>query len=152
LYALIENTKGGLYRSDDAGEHWELINEDKNLWQRPWYYMNLQADPKNENGLIVLNVNSWRTSDGGKSFKKINVGHGDTHDVWINPLNPENFIIGDDGGGEVTFNGGETFTALDTPTAQFYHVSVDNEFPYNIYGAQQDNSSIRIALDLVAMI
>ena len=145
LYALIENTKGGLYRSDDAGEHWELINEDKNLWQRPWYYMNLQADPKNENGLIVLNVNSWRTSDGGKSFKKINVGHGDTHDVWINPLNPENFIIGDDGGGEVTFNGGETFTALDTPTAQFYHVSVDNEFPYNIYGAQQDNSSIRIA-------
>lgn len=145
LYALIENTKGGLYRSDDAGEHWELINEDKNLWQRPWYYMNLQADPKNENGLIVLNVNSWKTSDGGKSFKKINVGHGDTHDVWINPLNPENFIIGDDGGGEVTFNGGETFTALDTPTAQFYHVSVDNEFPYNIYGAQQDNSSIRIA-------
>ena len=145
LYALIENTKGGLYRSDDAGEHWELINEDKNLWQRPWYYMNLQTDPKNENGLIVLNVDAWKTSDGGKSFKKINVGHGDTHDVWINPLNPENFIIGDDGGGEVTFNGGETFTELDTPTAQFYHVSVDNEFPYNIYGAQQDNSSIRIA-------
>lgn len=145
LYALIENTKGGLYRSDDAGEHWELINEDKNLWQRPWYYMNLQTDPKNENGLIVLNVDAWKTNDGGKSFKKINVGHGDTHDVWINPLNPENFIIGDDGGGEVTFNGGEAFTALDTPTAQFYHVSVDNEFPYNIYGAQQDNSSIRIA-------
>ncbi|MFV8351604.1 glycosyl hydrolase [Flavobacterium sp. XS2P14] len=145
LYALIENTKGGLYRSDDAGEHWELINEDKNLWQRPWYYMNLQTDPKNENGLIVLNVDAWKTSDGGKSFKKINVGHGDTHDVWINPLNPENFIIGDDGGGEVTFNGGETFAELDTPTSQFYHVSVDNEFPYNIYGAQQDNSSIRIA-------
>ncbi|RTZ02156.1 glycosyl hydrolase [Flavobacterium sp. RSP49] len=145
LYALIENTKGGLYRSNDAGEHWELINEDKNLWQRPWYYMNLQTDPKNENGLIVLNVDAWKTSDGGKSFKKINVRHGDTHDVWINPLNPDNFIIGDDGGGEVTFNGGETFTELDTPTAQFYHVSVDNEFPYNIYGAQQDNSSIRIA-------
>jgi photosystem II stability/assembly factor-like uncharacterized protein len=145
LYALIENTKGGLYRSDDAGEHWELINEDKNLWQRPWYYMNLQTDPKNENGLIVLNVNAWKTFDGGKSFKKINVRHGDTHDVWINPKNPDNFIIGDDGGGEVTFNGGETFTEIDTPTAQFYHVSVDNEFPYNIYGAQQDNSSIRIA-------
>ncbi|WP_248903290.1 glycosyl hydrolase [Flavobacterium sp. K5-23] len=145
LYALIENTKGGLYRSDDAGEHWELINEDKNLWQRPWYYMNLQTDPKNENGLIVLNVDSWKTTDGGKSFKKINVHHGDTHDVWINPENPENFIIGDDGGGEVTFNGGETFTELDIPTSQFYHVSLDNEFPYNIYGAQQDNSSIRIA-------
>lgn len=145
LYALIENKKGGLYRSDDAGEHWQLINEDKNLWQRPWYYMNLQTDPKNENGLIVLNVDAWKTSDGGKSFKKINVGHGDTHDVWINPNNPDNFIIGDDGGGEVTYNGGETFTALDVPTSQFYHVSVDNEFPYNIYGAQQDNSSVRIA-------
>ncbi len=145
LYALIENAKGGLYRSDDAGEHWELINEDKNLWQRPWYYMNLQTDPKNENGLIVLNVNAWKTIDGGKSFKKIKVRHGDTHDVWINPNNPANFIIGDDGGGEVTFNNGETFTEIDTPTAQFYHVSIDNEFPYNIYGAQQDNSSIRIA-------
>jgi photosystem II stability/assembly factor-like uncharacterized protein len=145
LYALIENAKGGLYRSDDAGEHWELINEDKNLWQRPWYYMNLQADPKNENGLIVLNVDSWKSSDAGKTFKKISVRHGDTHDVWINPKNPDNFIIGDDGGAEVTFNGGETFSDNDIPTSQFYHVSVDNDFPYNIYGAQQDNSSIRIA-------
>jgi len=145
LYALIENNKGGLFRSNDAGEHWELINEDKNLWQRPWYYMNLQADPKNENGLIVLNVDAWQSNDGGKAFKKIEVRHGDTHDVWINPKNPKNFIIGDDGGAEVTFNGGDTFSDLDIPTAQFYHVSVDNDFPYNIYGAQQDNSSIRIA-------
>jgi photosystem II stability/assembly factor-like uncharacterized protein len=145
LYALIENEKGGLYRSDDAGGHWELINEDKNLWQRPWYYMNLQADPKNENGLIVLNVNAWKSNDGGKSFSRIRVRHGDTHDVWINPGNPDNFIIGDDGGAEVTFTGGESFSDIDIPTAQFYHVSLDNDFPYNIYGAQQDNSSIRIA-------
>ena len=145
LYALIENNKGGLFRSDDAGEHWELINEDKNLWQRPWYYMNLQADPKNENGLIILNVDAWQSKDGGKVFKKIDVHHGDTHDVWINPKNPENFIIGDDGGAEVTFNGGGTFSDVDIPTSQFYHVSVDNDFPYNIYGAQQDNSSIKIA-------
>jgi photosystem II stability/assembly factor-like uncharacterized protein len=145
LYALIENAKGGLFRSDDAGEHWELINEDKNLWQRPWYYMNLQTDPKNENGLIVLNVDSWKTIDGGKTFKKIEVHHGDTHDVWINPKNPDNFIIGDDGGAEVTFNNGGTFSDLDIPTSQFYHVSLDNDFPYNIYGAQQDNSSIKIA-------
>ena len=145
LYALIENSKGGLFRSDDAGEHWELINEDKNLWQRPWYYMNLQADPKNENGLIILNVDAWQSKDGGKVFKKIEVRHGDTHDVWINPKNPENFIIGDDGGAEVTFNGGVTFSDIDIPTSQFYHVSVDNDFPYNVYGAQQDNSSIRIA-------
>lgn len=145
LYALIENAKGGLYRSDDAGEHWELINEDKNLWQRPWYYMNLQADPKNENGLIVLNVNAWKTFDGGKNFKLIPVRHGDTHDVWINPKNPANFIIGNDGGAEITFNGGEVFSDNDIPTGQFYHVSVDNDFPYHIYGAQQDNSSIKIA-------
>jgi photosystem II stability/assembly factor-like uncharacterized protein len=145
LYVLVENNKGGLYRSDDGGEHWELINEDKNLWQRPWYYMNLQADPKNENGLIVLNVDSWKSIDGGKTFKKIQVRHGDTHDIWINPRNPDNFIIGDDGGAEVTFNGGETFSDIDIPTSQFYHVSLDNDFPYNIYGAQQDNSSIRIA-------
>lgn len=93
LYALVENDKGGLYRSDDAGEHWSLINEDKNLWQRPWYYMNLQADPKNEDGLIVLNVDAWKSSDGGKNFKKIPVQHGDTHDVWINPKNPKTLLL-----------------------------------------------------------
>lgn len=145
LYALIENKNGGLYRSDNAGETWMLVNKDKNLWQRPWYYMNLQADPQNENGLIVLNVNAMKSFDGGKTFKRISVKHGDTHDVWINPYNSSNFIIGDDGGAEVTFNGGLTFTDEDIPTAQFYHVSLDNDFPYNIYGAQQDNSSIRIA-------
>ncbi len=145
VYAMIENAKGGLYVSNDAGEHWALVNEDKNIWQRPWYYMNVQADPKNENGLIVLNVNAYKSSDGGKTFARIPVHHGDTHDVWINPKNPENFIIGDDGGGEVTYNGGSTFSDIDIPTAQFYHVSLDNDFPYNVYGAQQDNSSVRIA-------
>ena len=145
VFALIENAKGGLYRSDDGGEHWNLINEDKNLWQRPWYYMNLAADPTNENGLIVLNVNSYKSADGGKSFTRIPVHHGDTHDAWINPNNPNNFIIGDDGGAEVTFNGGATFSDIDIPTSQFYHVSLDNDFPYNVYGAQQDNSSIKIA-------
>lgn len=145
LYALIENKKGGLYKSDDAGESWKLVNEDKNLWQRPWYYMNLLADPQNENSLIILNVNAWKSIDGGKTVKAIRVHHGDTHDAWINPSNSNNFIIGDDGGAEVTFNNGETFTELDIPTAQFYHVSLDNDFPYNVYGAQQDNSSIRIS-------
>ncbi|MFN8356163.1 MAG: glycosyl hydrolase [Spirosomataceae bacterium] len=145
LYAMIESAKGGLYRSDDGGEHWQLINEDKNLWQRPWYYMNLQTLPNNENGLIVLNVNSFKSLDGGKTFTRINVHHGDTHDVWVNPKNADNFIISDDGGAEVTYNGGVTFSEVDIPTAQFYHVSVDNDFPYNVYGAQQDNSSIRIA-------
>ncbi len=145
LFALIENAKGGLFRSDDGGENWTLINDDKNLWQRCWYYMDLEIDPKNENNLIVLNVNAMKSNDGGKSFKRIGVHHGDTHDCWINPKNPDNYIIGDDGGAEVTFNGGATFSEVDMPTSQFYHVSLDNDFPYNIYGAQQDNSSVRIA-------
>jgi photosystem II stability/assembly factor-like uncharacterized protein len=145
LYAMVENAKGGLYRSDDAGESWQLINEDKNLWQRPWYYMMLAADPMDENGLIVLNVNAMKSYDGGKTFKTIEVHHGDTHDIWWNPKNPQNFIIADDGGAEITYNGGATFSDVDIPTSQFYHVAVDNDFPYNLYGAQKDNSSIRIA-------
>ena len=145
LYAMIENVKGGLYTSYDAGEHWTLVNDNKNLWQRPWYYMNLQADPLNENSLIILNVNSFKSTDGGKTIRNINVHHGDTHDVWINPKNSDNFIIGDDGGAEVTYNDGVTFSDIDIPTAQFYHVHLDNDFPYNVYGSQQDNSTVRIA-------
>jgi photosystem II stability/assembly factor-like uncharacterized protein len=145
LYALIENAKGGLFSSNDGGESWKLINNDKNLWQRPWYYMNLQADPKNEDGVIILNVNAFKSTDGGKTLRNIRVHHGDTHDIWINPDNPENYIIADDGGAEVTFNDGLTFSDIDIPTAQFYHVHVDNDFPYNVYGAQQDNSTARIA-------
>jgi photosystem II stability/assembly factor-like uncharacterized protein len=145
LYAMIENAKGGLYTSYDAGEHWTLVNDNKNLWQRPWYYMNLQADPDNENGVIILNVNSFKSDDGGKTIRNLNVHHGDTHDVWINPKNGKNFIIADDGGAEVTYNDGFTFTDIDIPTAQFYHVHTDNDFPYNVYGSQQDNSTVRIA-------
>jgi photosystem II stability/assembly factor-like uncharacterized protein len=145
LYALIENAKGGLFSSNDAGETWRLVNDDKNLWQRPWYYMNLQADPKNVDGVIILNVNAFKSTDGGKTIRNIRVHHGDTHDVWINPNNPENFIIADDGGAEVTYNDGVTFSDIDIPTSQFYHVHVDNDFPYNLYGSQQDNSTVRIA-------
>ena len=145
LYALIENAKGGLFSSNDAGETWRLVNDDKNLWQRPWYYMNLQADPKNVDGVIILNVNAFKSTDGGKTIRNIRVHHGDTHDVWINPNNPENFIIADDGGAEVTYNDGVTFSDIDIPTSQFYHVHIDNDFPYNLYGSQQDNSTVRIA-------
>ena len=146
VYAMIENKeKGGLYRSEDGGETWALINDAAMLKQRPWYYMNVAVDPQNDNNIIVLNVNAFKSKDGGKTFQRINVHHGDTHDVWINPSNPANYIIGDDGGGEVTFNDGERFTEIDIPTSQFYHVSTDNDFPYNVYGAQQDNSAKRIA-------
>ena len=146
LWAMVENKeKGGLYRSDDAGATWTHVSDNPNLKQRPWYYMNVAVSPKDENHLIVLNVTPFKSKDGGKSWQRINVHHGDTHDVWINPDNPDNYIIADDGGGEVTFNDGMNFTEIDIPTSQFYHVSVDNDFPYNVYGAQQDNSAKRIA-------
>ena len=145
VWAMVENKNGGLFRSDDGGETWAQVNTDKNLRQRPWYFSEIAADPGNPDGLYVMNVNFWYTGDGGKTSRQIQVGHGDTHDLWINPKNPNNFILGDDGGAEVTYNQGATFTELDIPTCQFYHVSVDNDFPYHLYGAQQDNSSIRIS-------
>ena len=127
-YAMSENGKGGLYRSDDAGESWQLINEDKNLWQRPWYYMMLAADPQDENGLIVLNVNAQKSYDGGKTFKTIPVHHGDTHDIWWNPKNPLNYIIGADGGSEVPYNDSTTFAAVGLPTPPFYQLAAANDF------------------------
>jgi photosystem II stability/assembly factor-like uncharacterized protein len=145
VWAIVENENGGLFRSDDGGERWSQINTDKNLRQRPWYFSQIYADPLNENGMIVLNVNGWKSSDGGKTFQTLNVQHGDCHELWWNPNNSNNFIIADDGGGEVTFDGGKTFSEEDFPTAQFYHVSVDNDFPYSVYGCQQDNTSIKIA-------
>lgn len=145
VWAIVENKNGGLFRSDDGGETWTRTSNDKNLWQRPWYYCEIEADPGTQEGVYVLNVGFQYSNDGGKTFRQIQVGHGDTHDIWINPKNPQNFILGDDGGAEVTFNQGATFTDLDIPTCQFYHISLDNDFPYHLYGAQQDNSSIRIS-------
>ncbi|MEO6169033.1 MAG: hypothetical protein ABIO46_14970 [Chitinophagales bacterium] len=144
VYAMVENEHGGLFRSEDAGEHWSLINSDKNLRQRPWYFSQIYVDPLNSEGVIVLNVGAWISKDGGKTFSTLNNNHGDNHELWWNPKNSNNWIQADDGGGEVTFDGGKTFSELDFPTAQFYHVNLDNDFPYGIYGAQQDNSSIKI--------
>ena len=145
VWAIVENTNGGLFRSDDFGENWTRVNNDKNLWQRPWYYCEIEADPGNHDGLYVMNVGFQYTSDGGKTFRGIRSGHGDTHDLWVNPKQPNTFILADDGGAEVTYNQGATFSEIDIPTCQFYHISVDNDFPYHLYGAQQDNSSIRIS-------
>lgn len=144
IWAMVENKNGGIFRSDDAGETWSQINTDKNLWQRPWYFSEITADPKDMNTLYVMNVGFWRSIDGGKSFSGLSIDHGDCHDLWINPQNTDILILGDDGGASVTYNRGVSWSDLDIPTAQFYHVSVDNNFPYNIYGCQQDNSSIRI--------
>ncbi len=145
IWAVVENSKAGVYRSEDGGKNWELISTKNDLTQRPWYFSQIFADTKDENTVYVLNVEFFKSIDGGISWKKLTNHHGDNHDMWINPDNPKNFIIGDDGGPEVTFDGGKYFTDIDLPTAQFYHVNLDNEFPYNVYGGQQDNSSIKIA-------
>ncbi|MDZ7880843.1 MAG: glycosyl hydrolase [Saprospiraceae bacterium] len=144
VWAIVENANGGLFKSDDGGETWTRTSNDKNIWQRPWYYMQVVADPASIDAVYALNVNLMYSNDGGKNFRQMQVGHGDTHDLWINPKNPQNLILGDDGGAEVSFNQGKTWTELDIPTCQFYHISLDNAFPYHLYGAQQDNSSIRI--------
>ncbi|MBU9936469.1 MAG: hypothetical protein KTQ13_07460 [Ferruginibacter sp.] len=145
LYALMENKDGGLYVSNDAGESWALQSSDNNIRQRAWYYTKVFADPKNENDVYVLNVSFLKSTDAGKTFKPIRTPHGDHHDLWIDPADPKRMIVADDGGAQISFDGGENWsTYLNQPTAQFYRVSTDNHFPYRILGAQQDNSTIRI--------
>lgn len=146
VWALIENKDGGLFRSEDGGETWSRINESRNLRQRAWYYTRIYADPHDEDVVYVMNVQYHKSKDGGKTFQSKNAPHGDHHDLWIAPENPQRMIIGDDGGAQVTYDGGETWTTYhNQPTAQFYRVTSDNYFPYRIYAAQQDNSTIRIA-------
>ncbi len=145
IYALIEAEEGGLFRSDDGGDSWFKINDDRNIRQRAWYYTRVYADPKDKDKVYVLNVNFFRSKDGGKTFESIRTPHGDHHDLWINPENPDYMIIGDDGGAQVTLDGGKSWSSMNNqPTAQFYRVTTDNNFPYRIYGAQQDNSTVRI--------
>ncbi|HVM89553.1 MAG TPA: hypothetical protein VMT76_15300 [Puia sp.] len=145
IYAVVENEHGGVFRSDDGGENWSLVSTKNDLTQRPWYFSQVFADTKNENTVYILNVEFWRSIDGGVNWERVANRHGDNHDMWINPDNANNWIMGDDGGPQVTFDAGKNFSEIDLPTAQFYHVNLDNDFPYNVYGAQQDNSSIRIA-------
>ena len=146
VWAIVENKeKGGLYRSEDGGDTWELINSNRSLRQRAWYYTRVYADTKDVDVVYVMNVRYHKSTDGGKTFKAYNAPHGDHHDLWIAPENPNRMIIGDDGGAQVTYDGGETWsTYYNQPTAQFYRVTTDNHFPYRIYAAQQDNSTIRI--------
>lgn len=145
VWAIIENEKGGVYRSDDGGETWSLLNSDRNLRQRAWYYTRIYADTQDENSLWVLNVSYHKSSDGGRTFRSANAPHGDHHDLWIAPEDNQRVIIGDDGGAQISFDGGENWsTYMNQPTAQFYRVTTDNSFPYRIYGAQQDNSTVRI--------
>ena len=145
VYAIIEAEKGGMYRSDDAGKTWKLINSDRILRARSWYYMHIFADSKNPDKVVVLNAPFMQSTDGGKTFTQLRTPHGDNHDLWIHPENPEIMINANDGGANISYNGGRTWsTQANQPTAQFYRVNVDNRFPYFVYGGQQDNSTVAI--------
>ncbi len=145
VYALVENQKGGLFASNNAGESWTLVSSDNNIRQRAWYYTKVYVDPQNENLVYAPNVEFMKSSDGGHFWKTIETPHGDHHDLWIDPKDGNRMIVADDGGAQVSFNGGEQWsTYMNQPTAQLYRLSTDNAFPYRVLAAQQDNSTLRI--------
>lgn len=145
IYAIIENEKGGLFVSENAGETWTLASNDNNIRQRAWYYSKVFVDPKNENKVYCPNVNFMFSTDGGKTFKSVRTPHGDHHDLWIDPEEPNRMIVADDGGAQISFDAGDNWsTYLNQPTVQVYRVSTDNAFPYRVLGGQQDNSAFRI--------
>ena len=147
VWAIVEaeGDEGGLYRSDDGGDSWRLVNSDRVLRARSWYYMHLFADPNASDTVYVLNAPLLKSIDGGKTFSRIEVPHGDNHYLWINPRNSEWMVNANDGGANVSFDGGQSWSRQDNqPTAQFYRVNTDNQFEYRIYGGQQDNSTVAI--------
>ncbi|MGI8854549.1 MAG: WD40/YVTN/BNR-like repeat-containing protein, partial [Thermomicrobiales bacterium] len=145
VWSIVEAKDGAVLRSDDYGETWERVNEGGEVRQRPWYYMHIFADPVDPETVWIMNLNAWKSSDGGRNFVQVPGTHGDYHDLWIDPKNPRRIIQGNDGGATVSFNGGETWsTVYNQPTMEFYHVTTDNQTPYRIYGAQQDNSTISV--------
>ena len=147
VWAIVENKDdGGVYRSEDGGVTWNHINESRALRQRAWYYSKIYADTQDEDIVYVMNVSYHKSKDGGKTFKSSNAPHGDHHDLWIAPEDNQRMIIGDDGGAQVSYNAGSTWSTYhNQPTAQFYRVTTDNTFPYRIYVAQQDNSTLRVS-------
>jgi photosystem II stability/assembly factor-like uncharacterized protein len=146
VWAIVEAEDGGVFRSDNAGRTWTKINDDRNLRQRAWYYTRIYAHPKNVDEVFVVNVQFHKSSDGGKTFgTTLRTQHSDHHDLWIDPTEPTRMIVANDGGAQVSIDNGASWTTYhNQPTAQFYRVTTDNAFPYRIYGAQQDNSTVRI--------
>lgn len=145
VWAIVEAEDGGLYRSDDGGDNWQKVSDNPNVRQRPWYYTRVYADSQQADTVYVLNVQVLKSIDGGRTFTNVGTPHSDNHDLWIAPNDNQRMIEGNDGGANVSVDGGKNWTEQDQPTAQFYRVVLDNDFPYNIYGAQQDNSTIKIA-------
>ncbi|MSO83655.1 MAG: glycosyl hydrolase, partial [Acidobacteria bacterium] len=142
VYTLVENeAAGGLYASDDAGATWKLINDNRNIRQRAFYYTRIVADPKEKDTLYILNVQFYRSTDGGKTISNIRVPHGDNHDLWISAADNKRMVQANDGSANVSVNAGQTWTGQDLPTGQFYNVFTTRHTPYHICGAQQDNST-----------
>ena len=147
VWALVEavDEQTGLYRSEDYGESWKLVSASRDLMHRPWYYTHVFADPAHADTVYVNNLQMWRSTDGGAQFSEILTPHGDNHDLWIDPADPRRMIQGNDGGANVSFNGGETWSTIyNQLTAQFYRIATDNRSPYNVYGTQQDNTAIAV--------
>ncbi|MCE7995519.1 MAG: glycosyl hydrolase [Roseivirga sp.] len=148
LWAIVEANEGGVFRSDDAGWTWERVNSERKLRQRAFYYSRIYADPQDKDIVYCLNVNFWKSTDGGKTFDiRIRPPHGDNHDLWIDPNDPQRMISSNDGGGTVSINGGQSWTEQDYTTTQFYHVMTTSDVPYHVAGAQQDNSTLAMPSD-----
>ncbi len=148
VYALVENDKGGLFRSDDAGATWSLVNDNRAIRQRAFYYTHVFADPKDADVVYMQNTSMFRSKDGGKTTTAIDNGtHGDFHDLWIDPADPAHMLVANDGGGAVTSTTGSRWTAQDYPTGQFYHVAATAHVPYHVCGSQQDNSTLCTPFD-----
>ena len=146
VYAIVEAEDGGVFRSDNGGDSWRRVNDDRDLRQRAWYYTHIYADPQDAETVYVMNVGFHKSIDGGRTYSRIRVPHGDNHDLWIDPHNNARMVNANDGGANVSFNGGDSWSRQDNqPTAQFYHVIADNSFPYRVLGAQQDNSTVSIS-------
>ncbi|MCA1583267.1 MAG: glycosyl hydrolase [Acidobacteria bacterium] len=151
VYALVENANGGLFSSDDAGATWKLVNDNRTIRQRAFYYTHVHADPNNKDVVYMLNTSAFRSTDGGKTMTSIGTGtHGDHHDMWIDPDNSEHVMLGNDGGGAISYNVSareRTWSGQEFSTAQFYHVSTTAHLPFHVCGSQQDNSSLCVPSD-----
>jgi photosystem II stability/assembly factor-like uncharacterized protein len=145
VYAIVEADDGGVYASDDAGTTWKKVSEDRKVRQRAFYYTRIYADPKDKETIYILNTAFFKSIDGGKTYKTIRPPHGDNHDLWIAPNDPKRMVNSNDGGGNVSVNGGETWTQQGYPTAQLYHIAITKDVPYHVCGAQQDNSTVCVS-------